>query len=240
VPCTNADELAALRITYANDKDYVEALRDEIRVRHHVYGIAPGVLLQIGSAPANATELARLEGELQAEVVKVLPPKPPGPTPYPVREKHKTPTAQAATAHEAYVARVAAAWEELGTLTNDFIFRAPRERTQRANRASTRALQQEVSPRDAALCGVTFTEDDVNWKVLAVTWSPTEEEVVVWYYDVDAAAEDEVTEDEMERHTSEFAAGNTPSAPCPDVLERSTVMEIRSWIYGFEMSLQNQ
>ena len=67
VPCTNADELAALRITYANDKDYVEALRDQIRLRHHVYGIAPGVLPQIGSTPANTTELARLEGELQAE-----------------------------------------------------------------------------------------------------------------------------------------------------------------------------
>ena len=80
----------------------------------------------------------------------------------------------------------------------------------------------------------------MNWKVLAVTWSPMEEEVVVWYYDVDAAAEDEVTEDEMERHTSAFASGNAPSAPCPDVLERSTVMEIRSWIYDFEMSLRNQ
>ena len=83
----------------------------------------------------------------------------------------------------------AAAWEELEALNNDFIFRAPRERAQRANRASTRQLRQEVSTRDAAFCGVTFTEDDVNWKVLAVTWSPTEKVVIVWYCDVDAAAE---------------------------------------------------
>jgi len=49
-----------------------------------------------------------------------------------------------------------------------------------------------------------------------------------------------VTEEEMEQHTSEFASGNTPSTPCPDVLERSTVTEIRPWIYDFEMGLVNK
>ena len=38
-PCTCAAELEELRAAYVDDRDYAEALRDQARVRHHVYHI---------------------------------------------------------------------------------------------------------------------------------------------------------------------------------------------------------
>lgn len=183
-----ANEELLADLDEAND---LRVLKDGTRVRVksgpgnrglHSDGIAQGALPQIGSPLKTSPNLLGSKVSFRQRLSKSCP------------QRSKTPTAQAATAHEAYVARVVAAWEELEALTNDSIFRAPRESTQRANRASARPLQQEDSPRDAVLCGFTFTEDDVNWTVLTVTWSPREEEVVVvWYYDADAAAEEEVT-----------------------------------------------
>ena len=89
-----------------------------------------------------------------------------------------------------------------------------------------------VPPRDAALSGTTFTEDEVSWKVLSVLWSPEDEVVIVWYYDVDAAVEEEVTEEEMKQYADAFVSEDPSSGPCPPPLERSTVEEIRSWIFA--------
>ncbi len=49
--------------------------------------------------------------------------------------------------------------------------------------------RQTISLQDAALSGTAFTEDEVNWKVLAPLWSAAEKRVDVWYYEVDAASE---------------------------------------------------
>jgi len=110
-------------------------------------------------------------------------------------------------------------------MTSQLIFRVPRELAQRAVRARV------VPPRDAALSGTTFTEDEVNWKVLSVLWSPKDEVVIVWYYDVDAAME-EVTEEEMKQYAGAFVSEDPSSGPCPPPLERPTIEEIRSWIFA--------
>ena len=67
-------------------KEHLKALRDQIRVRLNVYGVARKKLPCIGddSGMAAAT---RLEEELRTTVVEPLPPKPPPPAPYPVHVK---------------------------------------------------------------------------------------------------------------------------------------------------------
>ena len=42
-----------------------------------------------------------------------------------------------------------------------------------------------------------FEEGGVDWKVHAVVWD-ADEEVVVWYYDVEMAADGDLSEDEMD------------------------------------------
>jgi len=209
----------------AGDKEYSKALRNQIRVRHHVYGAPSLQLPRIGSGNT-AVELERLEDGLRKEFGNSLPPKPPGPTPYPERAPQQNPTNRALEMHERYLTWVTVAWQELAAMTSQLIFRAPRELAQRAVRARV------VPPRDAALSGTTFTEDEVNWKVLSVLWSPEDDVVIVWYYDVDTAMEEEVTEEEMKQYADAFVSEDPSSEPCPPPLERSTVEEIRSWIFA--------
>ena len=67
-----------------------------------------------------------------------------------------------------------------------------------------------------------FEEDFISWKVLGVGWSETVEEVVVWYYDVEMAAELDITEEDCElaRETGiDFA-----------LLEYSSIAEMREWL----------
>jgi hypothetical protein len=47
------------------------------------------------------------------------------------------------------------------------------------------------------LVGEEFEEDGIAWVVLGAEWSEYLEELVVWYYDVDMAEDDEITEEEM-------------------------------------------
>ena len=52
--------------------------------------------------------------------------------------------------------------------------------------------------------GEVFEENGVDWKVLAVVWDADEEEVVVWYYDVEMAADGDLSEDEMDLARTEL------------------------------------
>jgi len=67
-----------------------------------------------------------------------------------------------------------------------------------------------------------FEEDGVNWKVLTVVWDANEEEVVVWYYDVDMAEEGQFSEGDLDLARTE----GLDLAP----LECSGVTEVRAWI----------
>ena len=233
-PCTSTAELQALRGAHADDKDYAKALRDQIRVRVHVFGVAKKYLPNIGGGSnlaEEAAELLRLEAELPAMVETPLPAQPSAPQPYPVRARHMAPSPLAVTMDQEYLVRVTTAWRDLAAMTNRFIFRTPRARVSRAARAPRPQPRRTVPLRDAALSGATFTEDEVNWKVLAPLWSAADKRVVVLYYDVDAAASAGTTEEEMVVFASAVASGAKSPGPCPAPFERSTVMEIRSWIF---------
>ena len=70
--------------------------------------------------------------------------------------------------------------------------------------------------------GEVFEENGVDWKVLAVVWDADEEEVVVWYYDVEMAADGDLSEDEMDLARTE----GLDLGP----LECSSVTEVKGWI----------
>ena len=57
---------------------------------------------------------------------------------------------------------------------------------------------REPNAGELALVGAEFVEGFISWKVVGVGWSETVEEVVVWYYDVEMAAELDITEEDCE------------------------------------------
>jgi len=158
--CTKASELESLRADHADDdKKFISALRDQIRVRKHVYGI--GDLPNIGSGNG-VDELARLEGSLLEQLDKPLPKKPHAPTPYPVRAPHHAPSLLATRLDQQYALKISEAWLELVAMTSQLIFRVPRATANRTARAPAQQARRDVPSRDAALRGTTFTEDDVD------------------------------------------------------------------------------
>jgi hypothetical protein len=234
-PCISTTELEALRSAHEDDKDYAKALRDQIRVRVHVYGLAAKHLPKIGGGGnlvEEEAELLRLRAELPAMVETPLPAQSTAPQPYPVRPQHAAPSPLAVIMDQKYLVSVTQAWRELAAMTSQFVFRTPRARASRAVRAPRPQPRQTISLQDAALSGTAFTEDEVNWKVLAPLWSAAEKRVVVWYYDVDAAAAESTAEEEMMVFASAVASASKNPGPCPKPLERSTVMEIRSWVFN--------
>ena len=71
--------------------------------------------------------------------------------------------------------------------------------------------------------GVLFNEEGCDWKVLEVSWSGKDRKVIVWYFDVALAAEQNITEEHMR-------SASVTSRNSIDPLERSSVSEIRAWI----------
>ena len=200
-PCRSLVALAALRAQHGTDlKACAEALRDQIRVRVHVYKIKAAGLPNIGSDSSEAA-VQRLVIELRAVVVGALPRSPPPPVPYPTRAVHRAPTAEAAAFHMKHLAAISAALVEVVTVTVDGAFKAPRRRAALATAATPRAqAPREPTPKapkrpraptpgQAALEGVEFEEDGADWKVLAVAWDGELEEMAVWYYDAEMAEE---------------------------------------------------
>ena len=236
-PCRSIDDLCALCALHKTDyKACAEALRDQIRVRLHVYKVKASDLPGIGSDSPEVA-VARLMDELRPVVVSgALPRNPPQPVPYPDRAPHPAPTAAAAVFQMAHLAAISAALVDMVELMAEgYVFNAPRRRAAAA-RASTakapKALKaptgpkakraREPTPAQAALEGQEFEEDGVDWKVLAVVWDATAEEVVVWYYDVGMAAEGDLTEDDLDlARTEGFDLGP---------LECSSVKEVKFWI----------
>ena len=67
-----------------------------------------------------------------------------------------------------------------------------------------------------------FEEDIIDWRVLAVEWDGAAEEMVVWYYDVDMAADACYTEEDMHLARAEGLD--------LEPLELSSVKEVKQWI----------
>ena len=224
----------ALRAQHGTDlKACAEALRDQIRVRVHVYKIKAADFPNIGSGSSEAA-VQRLAIELRAVVVGALPRSPPPPVPYPTRAVHRAPTAEAAAFHMKHLAAISAALVEVVTVTVDGAFKAPRRRAALAAAATPRAQApmeptpkapkrpRAPTPGQAAFEGVEFEEDGVDWKVLAVAWDGELEEVVVWYYDVEMAEEGQLSEDDMHLARTQ----GLDLAP----LEFSGISEVKAWI----------
>jgi len=151
--------------------------------------------------------VARLMAELRAVVARALPRAPPPPVPYPTRSAHPAPTRAAVAFHMKHLEAISAALVALVEITAEGAFKAPRRRTalpKSPDEVATPKAKAKgtMRPRDptaaqAALEGEVFEEDGVDWKVLAVVWDADEEGVVVWYYDVEMAADGDLSEDEM-------------------------------------------
>ena len=232
--------LDALVATHADHPaELAEALRQQIRVRKYVYRANSSELPFISAKPGHSAldEVERLRAAFVKLVKVALPPKPPAPTPFPVRGLAAAPSAFAMELDKAHASDISKAWRELIIVLNGkVVFKAPKVKgpfasgAARASKAKTLAAvpkskaAKTPSVADRALEGVGFEEDGVEWKMLTVRWCSSAQVVVVWYYDVVEAVADAVSEDQMTE-----AIDNGESYDC---LEYSSVKEIRSWVKG--------
>jgi hypothetical protein len=122
--CETFAALEALRGEHESDTTLAKALRDQIRVRNHVYGIKQKDLPYIGSDAA-ALAIDRLMSELGVLVLRALPRKPP-PVPYPVRSPHPAPTQAANALDLEHIHKLAAAFTEMLKITREGVFVARR------------------------------------------------------------------------------------------------------------------
>jgi hypothetical protein len=206
-------------------KGHLQALREQIRVRIHVYEIKAVALPAIGSQDTVVEQTRLVEG-LKAIVVLPLPRLPPPPLPYPSRPAHPAPTAEATALDMQRMGRTSDAITQLMHLTSAGSFKAARSkvprRSARAPAAPSVPRARSANAATFALVGIQFEETLISWKVVGVDWSAELEQVVVWYYDVAMAADLELDEDEM----------NLARKTRIDLvtLECSSTCEVRRWI----------
>jgi len=195
-PCRSLVALAALRAQHGTDlKVCAEALRDQIRVRVHVYKIKAADLPNIGSDSPEATACsASLSSCVRWLLVLSRRARP---RRFYTRPARCTERRLLTAFHMKHLAAISAALVEVVAVTADGTFKAPRYRAALAAAATPRTqapreptLKTPKRPRaptlgQAALEGVEFEEDGVDWKVLAVAWDGELEEVAVWYYNAE-------------------------------------------------------
>jgi hypothetical protein len=193
------------------EADDVEALRNQIRLRTHVYQMKVVTLIGDGQG---VDELERLRCELAKEIAEnPLPPIPPPPAPVPFRPAHPAPTAAAVALDKEHSRQIAEAWAGVCELTNAMVFQAPR-----ATRPKKAPCRQDPSPRDQSLVGVAFSDSSVNWRVVTVSWCPADKTIVVWYCDIAQATTTGVGMEAMKTFVSQVAMGGG-TGPCPSCLE---------------------
>ena len=224
--------------------NYAEALRDQIRVRTSVYPMRAICALPAIGKGSDDAELRRLEEGVGEVVVVELPPKSPEPSPE-FRATPVAPTAAAVVAQKAHLVATIAAYRQFIALTTQGIFRLPRagddndgdegtttrdsskkKKRKTASQPRTRGPRR-ITFREQQLVGETFEDDGVDWKVLDVAWSDEVEppQVVVFYYDKEAAVAEGVLENDLLEALDE--AGDHSNA---EHIEWSTVSEVRAWL----------
>lgn len=117
-PCRYEADLRALVAAHGNNsKACAEALRDQVRLREHVYKVrSPGV---INGSDKPEGAIVRLMATLPALVAKPLPKQPPpAPVPYPTRTPHPAPTSTAVAFELKHLASINAAITEVMATTN--------------------------------------------------------------------------------------------------------------------------
>ena len=79
--------------------------------------------------------------------------------------------------------------------------------------------------KERVIIGELFEEDGTDWKVLDVVWSDEMEQVVVYYYDVEAANAEGILE-------SDFMGSLLESSDHSNIehLEYSSVKEVMGWL----------
>ena len=212
-------DLAALKVDHGDSLgNYADALRDQIRVRKHVYGM--GDLPAIGGGSSDG-ELARLELAVGILVGQELGEKMPEPNPEFRPHDHSTSTDGAKQKFHYHIKQVVAAYRGLIALTEKGVFRLPvgdgedddgestsssgssimRASSSSSSSSSTATPRprkaRRVKAKETAMVGQSFEDDGTNWKVLDVVWSDVYGEVVVYYYDMDSVNAEGIEEKEL-------------------------------------------
>jgi hypothetical protein len=154
--------------------------------------------MRLNTGPDNSeVAIARLTAALPSLVAVPLPKEPPPPpVPYPKRAAHPAPTRAAVPFELKHLAATALA--ELVANTNEGAFKASRRRRATAGAPAAAAATTPKSagkrPRQPTrpqktIVGLAFEEGGVDLMALAVEWGTDLEEVAVWHYDVDMAAD---------------------------------------------------
>ena len=87
------------------------------------------------------------------------------------------------------------------------------------------ASARRPKKREADLVGELFEEDGTDWKVLDVEWNDEVEEVVVYYYDVDAANAEGILESDLMESLEESSDHSNI-----EHIEYSSVREVTKWL----------
>jgi hypothetical protein len=186
-----------------------------------------------------------LEDGVGEIVVAPLPAKEQEPSPE-FRATPVAPTVAAMSAQNEHLVATITAYRQFILLTTQGVFRLPRdgdddddENTSTSSSSSshqkkrkTKLQPRKRSPRrvtlqEQLLVGETFEGDGVDWKVLDVAWSDEVEppQVVVFYYDQEAATAEGVLEADLLEALDE--AGGHLNV---EHIEYSKVSEVRAWL----------
>ena len=126
-----------------------------------------------------------------------------------------------------YGKRMREAWVQLGEYMNKGVFRLPRRAVAEGRKRRARKPRAAPAPRAptarqrAAVLGKDFENEGVQWRVLDVKWSAEYSEIVVFYYDVEDADEEELKAIDA---TDDFEGCGL------DAVEMSTLSEVMKWI----------
>ena len=228
-PIRTKKELMAIQKALTTQDKLIDALRDQIRVREHVYGVKKSALPKLGSG-FNDTERIRLVQALNELITKVLPiNRPPCPLPHFLRPQHQAPSKLAIQIDFNHMKSISEALTKVHELTANGIFSFSRTAAQ--SNEDEHDGDEEVEDGFVAVpaatskaikIGARFIEDNISWKVLSMEFSDEYKEFLVWYYDIDMAPEQKISEDQM--HS---ALRDNQSLDC---MERSRCSEVRKWI----------
>jgi hypothetical protein len=127
-------------------KHHLQAMRDQTRVRIHVYEIKAATPPAIGSQDT-ADVQARLVQGLKAIVVLPLPRLPPPPLHYPVRPAHAAPTAEATALDMQHTGRISEAITQLMHLAPAGSFKADAARSKNPRRSALARAPPPPVPR---------------------------------------------------------------------------------------------
>jgi len=208
---------------------FIEYLRSQLRAREHAYGQtkAKDALPAIGSG-SSLEEVTRIVDGLRPLFSKpLLLIGAPDPLPSRERSQAVAPTELAKKLLVEYGKRMRQAWVQLGEYMDKGVFRLPRRAVAEGRKRRARKPRAAPAPRTptarqrAAVLGKDFEDEGVQWRVLDVKWSAEYSEVVVFYYDVEDADEEELKAIDA---TDDFEGCGL------DAVEMSTLSEVMKWI----------